>query len=89
MAAAFTERLGRPVRHVDLSPESQREFLQSVGMDEWTTEAFVELFGIYRAGHGSGISSEPIEQVTGRPARNLTGFLEDYRSRFMGAAVPA
>lgn len=88
IAYALGKRIGRKLEYVSISPTAQREYLQGAGVDEWTTEAFVELFGIYRAGHGSAVLAETVQRVLGRPARGLNDFLTDHRDRFEAVAEP-
>jgi uncharacterized protein YbjT (DUF2867 family) len=89
IAAALARLAGRPVQHIDITAAQQHAALRDMGLDAWTTEAFVELFGVYRAGHGAAVLPDPIAKLTGHPARGLEQFLRDHAERFSPAAVAA
>lgn len=74
--------IGKPVHHVAVTPEMARESMLSSGMDKWLVEAFLELFDIYRAGHGATVLSSTVEQVTKHAASSLESFAQDYKSFF-------
>lgn len=76
------EVLGKAVRYVSVESEVARNGMLSAGMDPWLVEAFLELFSIYRAGHGSAVLSAELEAVLGRPARPLSQFAFEHLSAF-------
>ncbi len=76
------EALGKAVRYVSIEPDVARNGMLSAGMDPWLVEAFLELFSIYRAGHGSAVLSAELEAVLGRPARPLSQFAFEHLSAF-------
>lgn len=78
--------INRPVQHVNVTPAQARESMLSMGMDEWLVEAFLELFDIYRAGHGSAVLSGAVKACIGTDATPLTRFFNDYRQAFLLAA---
>jgi uncharacterized protein YbjT (DUF2867 family) len=78
--------LRKPVRFVDVEPDAARAGMLSSGMDPWLAEAFVELFGIYRAGHGAAVLSAAVESALGRPAVPLARFAADHAHAFQRAA---
>lgn len=78
--------LRKPVRFVNVEPAAAREGMLSSGMDPWLAEAFIELFGIYRAGHGGAVLSAAVEAALGRPAATLARFAADHAHAFQRAA---
>ncbi|MFT3857741.1 MAG: SDR family oxidoreductase [Aquabacterium sp.] len=86
VAHILGELLGRPIRHVDVTPEQARASMLSMGMDAWLIEAFLELFAAYRAGQGAAVLAESIMAGTGAPATSLARFLSDHKGVFAQAA---
>nr|WP_246242071.1 SDR family oxidoreductase [Flexivirga aerilata] len=82
VAALFSQELGKDVTFVDVAPDDAREGMLSSGLSPWLADAFVELYGIYRAGYGAAVLPGPIEKVTGRPAASLTTFLRQFAGQF-------
>lgn len=85
-ARTLGEVIGRPVQHVDVSPEQARASMLAKGMDPWLVDAFLELFEVYRAGHGSAVLADNVEACTGRAATSLAGFFHDHKRAFSLAA---
>lgn len=78
--------LHKPVRFVNVEPAAAREGMLAAGMDPWLVEAFLELFAIYRAGHGAAVLSAAVEAATGRAAVPLAHFAADHQHVFQRAA---
>lgn len=78
--------LGKPVRYVPVEPSAAREGMLASGMDAWLVEAFLELFQIYRAGHGAAVLAAEVQAVLGRPPRSLTQFAAEHVQAFRAAA---
>lgn len=78
--------VGFRVEHVDVPEETAREAMHCMGLDPWVTEAFVELFQIYRAGYGASVLSDKVEEVLGRPARSFDDFAADFKASFAKAS---
>ena len=70
-ARVLSEQIGRPVQHVNVTPEQARASMLSMGMDSWLVEAFLELFDIYRAGHGSPVLADNVKACTGQAATSF------------------
>lgn len=81
--AEAARRIGKaidsPVTHVDVADPTARDALLSMKMDPWVIEAFIELFGIYRAGYGSAVFSNNVFKATGHPARGFDAFAEEFK----------
>ena len=78
--------LHKPVRFVNVEPAAAREGMLCAGMDPWLAEAFLELFEIYRAGHGAAVLAATVESALGRPAATLARFVADHAHAFQRAA---
>jgi uncharacterized protein YbjT (DUF2867 family) len=79
IAAALSERLGREVRAVDITPQEYRT--QAEGQDPWVVEGLLELSEVYRSG-GASVVTDEVQQATGSPGRTLENFLDDHLSAF-------
>ena len=89
VAELLSKAAGRPVRHVDVTPQQAREAMVGSGMDAWLADAFVELFDIYRAGHGATVLSAAVAAMTSRPATSLAKFAHDHAAQFKKAQAAA
>jgi uncharacterized protein YbjT (DUF2867 family) len=85
-AAVIGATIGKPVKYVGVDEESARNAMTSGGLDSWLVEAFLELFGIYRAGYGAAVLSDTVAKVTGRPAHDFSDFANAHRAYFAPAA---
>lgn len=86
VAEMLSRRLHREVRHIDVSPEQARAAMLGSGMDEWLADAFIELFAIYRAGHGAAVLPEALQVATGQPARGMGAFLDEHLQAMRASA---
>lgn len=73
---------GREVRHVDVTPEQARESMTGAGMDPWLADAFVELFDVYRAGHGAAVHVDKAQAVAGVRMTTMNQFVEEHKQSF-------
>lgn len=74
--AAGITAAGRTVTYRPAAPEETRNLLHSGGFSADYTELLLTLFEHIRAGY-SAVVTDAVEQVTGRPARDLTSYLRD------------
>ena len=84
VAGILSATLGKTVGYVDVTPETARSSMVAAGLAPWLADAFVELYGIYRAGYGAAVLAGPIQTVTGKPARTLEEFAADHRAALGG-----
>ncbi|HZG05406.1 MAG TPA: NmrA family NAD(P)-binding protein [Streptomyces sp.] len=84
-AALLTEVTGRPVRHVDVSPETLAGRLVAAGYEAGFAAALAALDTLVREG-GQDAVADTVQRLTGRPPRSLRAFLTEHRDRL---AVPA
>ncbi|HSK38660.1 MAG TPA: SDR family oxidoreductase [Arenibaculum sp.] len=76
---------GRPVAYIDAPVEVARDSMLGAGMPAWLTEAFLELFAIYRADMGSAVNGT-IEQVLGRKPYDFKTFAADHADAFRASS---
>jgi uncharacterized protein YbjT (DUF2867 family) len=80
-AEIFSKQIGKKVNYVNVSDEDARKGMKDMGVDEWTINSMIELFGITRAGYVSDISPA-VEQVTGNKPIAFSQFVRDYAGAF-------
>jgi uncharacterized protein YbjT (DUF2867 family) len=81
VAAAFTRVLGRPVEHVRLDEDGHRAALAAAGLPDWVADGLRVTASLARAGHFA-VSDEAVEEVLGRRAHDLVGWIERNRAAF-------
>lgn len=81
-AEILQKALGKPVQYVSVAPETARDSMLSSGMTDWLADAFLELFEIYRAGHGATVLSNTVTKVAGHSAHDFSDFAAAYRQSF-------
>ena len=85
VASALSKALGKEVSYVDAPPEAAREAMVGMGMPEWITDGFVELFEGFSQGFADSTTST-VEELTGHPARSFETFARDYAAVFGGTS---
>jgi|SRR5215212_1752365 uncharacterized protein YbjT (DUF2867 family) len=80
-AEILSKEIGKKVNYVNLSDEDARKGMKDMGVDDWTINSMIELFGITRAGYLSEISPA-VEQVTGNKPITFSQFARDYAVAF-------
>ena len=81
-AALISEVFGRPVVHVDLSPEAWYEQALTMGYEESMARASTSNIRAALNGEFSMVSPD-YESITGHPARTLHQLLMDNRDKYM------
>jgi uncharacterized protein YbjT (DUF2867 family) len=81
VAAALTEATGRPVRSLDLTEEQARPRFEGAGLPDWLARHLAGVFAMIRAGDLEQVTDQ-VRAITGRPARDITGFAHDYAAAF-------
>jgi uncharacterized protein YbjT (DUF2867 family) len=76
MAAELSFVLGRPIRHVSLSPSELKEGMLAEGMPEAIADRMLDLERYFREDHGSLITGD-VKQVTGRSPRSFAQYARD------------
>jgi len=86
MAEQLSQAVGKPIRHVDVSPEVMKEALIKNGLPVWQAEGVAEDYEHYRKGDGQEVSSA-IRDITGYEATYFAQFALDHAARFAGKAA--
>lgn len=81
-AAIISEVFGKPVVHVDLSPEAWYEQALAMGYEESMARASTSNIRAALNGEFSMVSPD-YESVTGHPARTLRQLLQDNREKYL------
>jgi len=76
IASKVSEITGLPVKFVDVPEESAKESMLQSGLDSWLSEAFLELYQIYRANLGAEVLSHNIRAETGKSVRSIDQFIK-------------
>jgi uncharacterized protein YbjT (DUF2867 family) len=80
IAAALTAATGREVEFIDVPPAAFAEQLRGV-LPDWQLDGLVEDYAHYARGEAAEVSPA-VPEVTGRPARDLAGFVREYSGAF-------
>lgn len=86
LADALAEATGRPVEYQPISMDEAGERMRAQGMREETIKALLALAAYQKAGGPTARVSGHVEQVLGRPPRDVSTFARDYRDQFQPAA---
>lgn len=81
VAEILSETLGRKVTYVDVPPEAAKAGMIGSGMSEWMADAISELFGVWRAGHGSKVT-DVVRQVGKTEPHTFVEFARDHAQVF-------
>ena len=80
-ARILSGNVDRKISYVSISEEDARKGMKDTGLDEWTINFFIELYGIMRLGYLSQVSPV-VEEITGRRAISFSQFAKDYAEAF-------
>jgi uncharacterized protein YbjT (DUF2867 family) len=81
IAETFARLLKRPVRFVDVPPETARQSMIDAGFPAWQADAINELNAEMKAGH-LGIVTDHVEEVGHKQPITLEQFIGDHLSAF-------
>jgi uncharacterized protein YbjT (DUF2867 family) len=81
VAAGISNAIRQDVTYVDVPAEAARESILGMGMPEWTTDGFIEVFQGFKDGYGD-LTTPNVEQLTGHPARSFEVFASDFAGVF-------
>ena len=82
VAKRISAVFGRTVDYADLPTERAREQLLASGRTPWEVEGTLELFDWVRSGAAGTVSAD-VREVTGRDARPIDEWLDDFRGTFL------
>jgi uncharacterized protein YbjT (DUF2867 family) len=77
IAAVLSKVLGRPIRHVSLSPSDLKSGMLAAGSPEWYADMLLDLERYYREQGASRVTSD-IKQVTGFEPRRFEQYARDH-----------
>jgi len=80
-AEILSNETGKKIGYVNVSEEVFRVGMKDMGVDDWSINTFAELFGLYRKGYASQLSSA-VEEVTGKKPISFSQFAKDYAQAF-------
>lgn len=81
VAATLSESTGKPIRHVDLSPEAFRATMEQAGLPPAMIDMQVEYCAAVRAGTVD-IVTDDIERLLGRPANDFRAWARTHADAF-------
>jgi len=82
-ASLMTEVIGSHVMYADVSEETSRDIMVSLGMPAWKADAFLELFALIRNGLLDEISAD-YGEITGTAPSAFLDFVRDYADVLRG-----
>jgi uncharacterized protein YbjT (DUF2867 family) len=85
-ATALGAELGKPVNYVAVPISAARESMVGMGMDPWVVDGYMELFEGFADNWGDKTSSDT-QNLLGRAARGLCGFVTDFKGYFASTAA--
>jgi uncharacterized protein YbjT (DUF2867 family) len=88
MADQLSQAAGKPIKYVDVPPDTMRQALLGFGMPAWQAEGLVEDYDHYRRGE-AGEVTQIVRDVTGSEATSYSKFAKDYVGRLLGKAAGA
>jgi len=81
VAEQFGQALGRTIRYVPVSDETERKKLLGFGVPEWIVDMLIEYGQAYASDWGNFTTSD-FQDVVGRQPRSLADFARDYAAAF-------
>ena len=86
MAEQLSQAVGKPIKHVEVSPTAMKEALLNSGFPTWQAEGIVEDYDHYRKGEAEMVSPA-IREITGYEPTYFAQFALDNAARFAGKAA--
>ena len=86
MAEQLSQAVGKPIKHVEVSPTAMKEALMNSGFPKWQAEGIVEDYDHYRKGEAEMVSPA-IREITGYEPTYFAQFALDNAARFAGKAA--
>jgi len=83
VAEALSQATGRPIRYVDISPETYLRELEAADWEQPSIDSMLGLFEEIRAGGNSDRDvDDTIQPILGRPGIRFSQYARDYATRF-------
>jgi uncharacterized protein YbjT (DUF2867 family) len=80
-AEILSKVIGKKISYIDIPEEDARKGMKKMSMEDWLIDAIIEFYYIIREGHAS-LTTNVVEQITGRKPISLEQFVRDYASSF-------
>ncbi|WP_415883797.1 SDR family oxidoreductase [Neptuniibacter sp. QD34_54] len=77
IASKLSNATGSSVEFVDVTESTAKESMLASGLSDWLSEAFLELFQVYRANLGSAVLSHNIKAETGTTVTTIDQFIQN------------
>ena len=81
VADVIGKTIGRPVKHVDVSPDAARQGMLASGMPEGYVNALLELLAATKAGMTATVTTT-VEELLGRKPATVASFIERHSAAF-------
>ncbi|NLW31240.1 MAG: SDR family oxidoreductase [Fibrobacter sp.] len=81
IADILTSVIGTHIGYINISTETARHIMETLGTPQWMAEGMLELYSLQRAGKQSNVS-DITEQITNRKPNNFEQFARDYSTIF-------
>lgn len=81
IAMKLSAAIGRKIEFIDISPETLKNILLSIGFPIWQAEGLVEDYAHYKLGEASEVQSG-VQDATGKEPRSFDSFAKDYANLF-------
>jgi uncharacterized protein YbjT (DUF2867 family) len=75
VAEQLSAVIGKPIQYVPVPDEGARAAMLEAGLDEWTTDNLIALFGLLRSGLADAVTDD-VHGVSGRQPRSLAEFMK-------------
>ena len=80
-AEILSNATDKKISYVNISEEEARGAMKEMGMSDWIINTISELYGYFRKGNASQVSSA-VEEVTGKKPISFSQFAKDYAEAF-------
>ncbi len=81
-AAILSEALGKPVRYIDVPPETAAHQMLDTGMPKWFVDDILKLSEVFAGGHAAEVVTT-VRDVAKVDPRTFVQFAQDYASAFV------
>lgn len=82
-AELIGKAIDKPVRYVDVPPDTMLANLTGAGLPEWYARDLLGLMAFVRSG-GAGDVTPTVQEITRKPARTMQDFVRDHAAVFKG-----
>ena len=75
VANVLAQKLGKPVKYVDIDPAQAKEAMMAAGLPDWVADFVNDLRTLEKRGEASG-PTQDIERIVERPPRSLAASID-------------